>query len=107
MVKYKLNKEQPLTPDIIKRLIEKHKMSQVPKYELMDKYYHNENKILSHLNYRYDTNGDAVVDDTKPNNKVSHPYANYITDTLTGYFMGEGITYSSLDEQVLDELNMV
>lgn len=107
MVKYKLNKEQPLTPDIIKRLIEKHKMSQVPKYELMDKYYHNENKILSHLNYRYDTNGNAVVDDTKPNNKVSHPYANYITDTLTGYFMGEGITYSSLDEQVLDELNMV
>lgn len=107
MNKYKLSKEQELTTELLKKIIEKHKMTQVPKYELMDKYYHNENKILSHLNYRYDASGARIIDDTKPNNKVSHPYANYITDTLTGYFMGEGITYSALDENMLNELNMV
>jgi len=44
------------------------------------------------------------VDDTKPNNKVVHPYAQYITDTLTGYFMGEPVVYSSSED--IDALRM-
>lgn len=97
MIQYKLNEEQVLTPQLIMKLIEKHKLNQVPRLEKMDAYYHNKNKIL----------GRIMQDENKPNNKVSHPYASYITDTLTGYFMGEGVTYSSLDENIVEELNMI
>ena len=46
-------------------------------------------------------------DATKPNNKVANAYPSYITDTLTGYFVGEPITYNSNDKDVLQELNMI
>lgn len=48
-----------------------------------------------------------MADETKPNNKIANPYASYITDTLTGYFMGEPISYSALDEKILEELNLI
>lgn len=97
MFQYRLNKEQPLTPELIKKLVEKHRQNQIPKFAKMDDYYHTRNKILSR----------TMTDEAKPNNRVAHPYASYITDTLTGYFMGEGVTYSSLDDAALEELNMV
>lgn len=46
-------------------------------------------------------------DATKPNNKVANAYPSYITDTLTGYFVGEPITYNSNDKDLLQELNMI
>ena len=98
MFKYKLNKEQALTPELIKKIINKHKANVVPKYFKMDDYYHARNQILRR----------QMKDPSKPNNKVAHPYASYITDTLTGYFMGEGVTYSSTNETTaLNELQMV
>ena len=97
MLNYKLSKEQELTPELIKKLIDKHNQTQIPRLKKLDDYYHTKNKILTRL----------VADDNKPNNKVAHPYASYITDTLTGYFMGEGVTYSSLEDKALEELNMV
>lgn len=97
MLKYKLSKEQELTPELIKKLINKHQQNDVPKMIKMDKYYQAKNKILERI----------IADKTKPNNKVAHPYASYITDTLTGYFMGEGITYSSLDAAAAEELNLI
>ena len=97
MIQYKLNKNQELTSPLIKKLIEKHKQNQIPRFQKLDDYYHCKNKILTRV----------MSDEQKPNNKVAHPYASYITDTLTGYFMGEGVTYSSLDDSALEELNMV
>ena len=97
MFNYKMSKEQELTVELIKKIINKHKQNDVPKMVKMDKYYHAKNAILNR----------QMADDTKPNNKVAHPYASYITDTLTGYFMGEGITYSSLDEAAAEELNLI
>lgn len=40
-------------------------------------------------------------DAAKPNNKVMSPYAGYITDTFTGYFMGEPVSYSCDDNEEL------
>lgn len=97
MLNYKLSADQELTTELIKKLIEKHRQNQVPRLQKLDDYYHTKNHILSRV----------MKDENKPNNKVAHPYASYITDTLTGYFMGEGVTYSSLDEQALEELNMI
>jgi len=97
VLKYKLSKDQELTPELIKKIIEKHKQNQIPRLQKLDDYYHTKNKILQR----------TMTDDSKPNNKVAHPYASYITDTLTGYFMGEGVTYSSLEDDALNELTMV
>ena len=48
-----------------------------------------------------------MADSTKPNNKIANAYANLITSTLVGYFVGEPITYTAEDETVLNELQML
>ena len=48
-----------------------------------------------------------MTDASKPNNKTANPYASYITDTLTGYFMGEPVSYNAEDKDMLEELNMI
>jgi len=48
-----------------------------------------------------------MSDNTKPNNKIANAYASLITSTLTGYFIGEPITYSAQDESMLEELQLL
>ena len=48
-----------------------------------------------------------MSDPSKPNNKIANAYASYITDTLVGYFIGEPITYTSNDNTLLQDLNMI
>lgn len=93
----KLNPETELTAAIVKKLIDNHKQYDMPRLQKLEDYYLAKNEILKR----------QMADPSKPNNKISNPYANYITDTLTGYFMGEPVTYSSLDEKALEELNLI
>ena len=48
-----------------------------------------------------------MADSTKPNNKIANAYANLITSTLIGYFVGEPISYTADDDNVLSELQML
>ena len=48
-----------------------------------------------------------MADPTKPNNKIVNPYANLITSSLVGYFVGEPITYNAEDAEMLKELQMI
>lgn len=48
-----------------------------------------------------------MADSTKPNNKIANAYANLITSTLVGYFVGEPITYTADDDSMLQELQML
>ena len=48
-----------------------------------------------------------MKDASKPNNKIANAYASYITDTLVGYFIGEPVAYTSNDEVLLQDLNMI
>lgn len=47
----------------------------------------------------------VMADDSKPNNRICSPYANYITSTMSSYFMGNNVTYKSEDEGALEALN--
>ena len=55
-----------------------------------DIYFVDENNILKNKN--------------KPQNRLSHPYAQYITDTAVGYLLGKPIAYTTEDKKLLEEL---
>lgn len=93
----KLNPEVELTTALVKKFIDSYKQNELPRLQKLEEYYEAKNEILKRL----------MADETKPNNKIANPYASYITDTLTGYFMGEPISYSALDEKILEELNLI
>ena len=93
----KLSSDVILSTENIKKLIDNHKQLNVPRLQKLEDYYLANNSILQR----------QMMDPTKPNNKIANPYASYITNTLTGYFIGEPITYSSLDESIVKELNMI
>ena len=93
----KLSSDVILSTENIKKLIDNHKQLNVPRLQKLEDYYLANNCILQR----------QMMDPTKPNNKIANPYASYITNTLTGYFIGEPITYSSLDESIVKELNMI
>ena len=79
------------------RIVEQHRMNDLPRLLELENYYNTKNKIVNRV----------MADPVKPNNKLANPYASYITDTLTGYFVGEPITYNSNDEVLLKDLSMI
>ena len=92
-----LNSIDDLTSSTIGKIIKKHKLEELPRLIKLDNYYKTKNEILKR----------QMTDSSKPNNKIANPYANYITDTLTGYFIGEPITYNCNDKKILQDLNMI
>lgn len=72
-------------------------MNDLPRLLELENYYNTKNKIINRI----------MADPAKPNNKIANPYASYITDTLTGYFVGEPITYNSNDKTLLQDLSMI
>ena len=72
-------------------------MNDLPRLLELENYYNTKNKIINR----------TMADPAKPNNKIANPYASYITDTLTGYFVGETNTYNSNDKTLLQDLSMI
>lgn len=100
LFKYKMPKGTEMTPKLIESLMESHKAEKTRVMQLFE-YYENHNSILNR----------KMKDSDKPNNKLPHPYAAYITNLATGYFVGEPITYTvEADEQAqkfYDELQSI
>lgn len=92
---FRLNNKDELTPELIRRMVYKFRQCDLPRLIKLKDYYLNKTDILKRVQ----------ADATKPNNRVVHPFSQYITDTLCGYFMGEPVTYAS--EQDINELQMV
>lgn len=91
-----ISRDKALTPEMIVRYINNDLMRHA-QLEKLYEYYKGNSDIKSR----------RMTDSTKPNNKVANPYANYITDITTGYFMGEPIKYTSAQPEFLDEINNV
>lgn len=75
-------------------------------------YVNKHNMILHHyihLKDMYDNKNDIkhrIQEDTsKPNNRISHAYASYITDTVVGYFMGKSISYTFGDDTLAEQFD--
>lgn len=97
MRKIKLDRNADVTnPKVIKYVLEQHKAEKT-RVEKLKQYYNNQNDIMNRI---YD-------DPKKPQNKLSNPYAAYITNSSVGYFLGKPVTYKSNDESLLEELTRV
>lgn len=92
----RIDKEVVITPQILKRVIDGHR-GEVARLAKLERYYLAKNDILNR----------QMADPTKPNNKIVNPYASYITDMLTGYFMGTPVSYTSLDKGAMEGLQEI
>ena len=94
MRKIKIDKDYTLTNDLILDLIDKHS-TEKSRLEKLLRYYNNENDKINNRVYK---------NKNKPQNKLSHPYAQYITDTAVGYLLGKPIAYTTEDKKLLEEI---
>jgi SPP1 family phage portal protein len=91
---FKLSEDTILTAQHITSYIDNHRQEKA-RLEKLYKYYKGQHDILNRV----------MSDANKPNNKMVNPYANYITDMMTGYFMGKPVTYTSDDEELVEVVN--
>ncbi len=93
---YRLPIDKVLTPSMVQKYIEKDAAEKAHKQKLYN-YYIGKHDICNRI----------TADAAKPNNKIVNPFANYITDIMTGYFVGEPITYTSQDEELMGEVSAI
>lgn len=94
--KLRLSESEDTRPELIDFCL-KHARRQEARCRVLEDYYHNKTAIQQRV----------LPDPDKPNNRVSHGVAKYITKIATAYFMGQGIRYETEDEAykaALDEL---
>jgi SPP1 family phage portal protein len=84
---YKYTLDQVNTPAAITKIIEDFEINCLPRFALLEKYYLVKNKIL-----------DRQLSDEKPNNRIAHGYARYITNMAASYFMGKPARYLTGDD---------
>ena len=94
MLKIKRNYEE-LSVSTVNSLIYKHK-GRIGELNKLYEMYENKNPILR-----------RTKEEGKANNRISHPYARYITSTAVGYFMGKNVSYSFDDEVLGDEYDRI
>lgn len=87
-----------INEETLKDLFEEHQEEQ-KRLDKMFKYYSNENEITKRV-YK-DASGN------KPQNRLSHPYGDYITTIATGYLLGKPVTYLTEDSGLLETLTDV
>lgn len=83
---------ESLTESDIRDIIEENTIGM--KYGLLNDYYIGNHAILNNIK----------KDSTAPNNKLVNNMAKYITDTATGYFVGQPVVYNSDNEVFLQTL---
>lgn len=92
---YLIDKEKPLTTEILKNILMDFQTSELPRLNKLDNYYHGRHKIL------YKT----APDKEKKYNKVVTNFCHYITETYLGYLTGIPISYNNDNfEQILNIL---
>ena len=94
MRKFKIDKDCILTESLILDLIDKHS-TEKSRLEKLLRYYNNENDKINNRVYK---------NKNKPKNRLSHPYAQYITDTAVGYLLGKPVAYATEDKNLLEAM---
>lgn len=94
---YQVSNVDDITPELVVKLIERYKMNELPRLQMLYDYYVGETKITKR----------TMVDQAKPNNKIVNPFSSLITDTIVGYVGGKPITYQSEDKELMIKIQDV
>lgn len=86
---YRLHEDDNLSIEMVKKYLTKNQEE-----------YARRSKLFDYYNGNHGIKARTSVDASKPNNKVINPYARYITTLMTGYFIGEPITYRSVNAEL-------
>ena len=86
-------KDEPITNDVVKKFMEKHK-SEVTRYEYLKNMY----RGIMDIDYA------DPKEPWKPDNRLSVNFTKYIVDTFTGYFNGIPIKKTHKDKEILKKL---
>nr|BDD44725.1 chromosome partitioning protein ParB [bacterium]BDD47320.1 chromosome partitioning protein ParB [bacterium] len=103
----KVIEESTMTKEqIIQEYIDKHDIS---KYREGVDYYFKKNEIVNRNIYKYDNNGNKVIDHDATNNKMASGWHKLLVDQKTAYLVGEPITINSKndDDSVVESINDV
>ncbi|MFV0497479.1 MAG: phage portal protein [Candidatus Fimivivens sp.] len=84
-LKLSVSAETEITPKVIGYLLREN-IANMARYRSLGNYYSNETAIQRRL-----------LDSDKPNNRISHAYAKYITKIATAFFMGRGLRIEAAD----------
>lgn len=87
------SKDGEITPEVVKKFIEKHK-EEIARYQYLINMYKGIMDIASQ----------KKKDDWKPDNRLAVNFPKYIVDTFTGYFNGIPVKKSHKDSKVLEKL---
>lgn len=87
------SKDGEITPEVVKKFIEKHK-EEIARYQYLINMYKGIMDIASQ----------KVKDTWKPDNRLAVNFPKYIVDTFTGYFNGIPVKKSHKDSKVLEKL---
>ncbi len=79
-VRLTIAEDTEVTAEVIDFFLRANKPN-LDRYEALDRYYHNETAIQQR----------RMGDPDKPNNRISHAFAKYITKVATAFFMGRGV----------------
>lgn len=96
MKKFRTSNVEHLSIEEIRRFVDSFSL-EIARYKKLNNYYLARNVVISEY---------EKTDKTAPNNHVVNAYAKYITDVLTGYFVGQPIAYTAKDggERLLELL---
>ena len=95
---FKLNKDKNLSIEHIDKYIDVYKSSKLPKLLKQERYYNAKNDTIMNRTFK---------DASKPNTKIAIPYASYIADNFTSYFVGKPITINSPNEELLTVMSEI
>ncbi|WP_285004832.1 phage portal protein [Lactococcus garvieae] len=87
------SKDGEMTPEVVKKFIEKHK-EEIARYQYLINMYKGIMDIVSQ----------KAKDSWKPDNRLAVNFPKYIVDTFTGYFNGIPVKKSHKDSKVLEKL---
>lgn len=80
---YRMDPSLEMTVERMDAYIKDFKKQELPRLNKLAQYYLGNQKIMR-----------RTAAYGKPNNRIVHPYGNYIVDINVGYFLGEAITYN-------------
>lgn len=89
--------DKDINEELINKLLKIHEPIVNGRFKKLDNYYRGKHEILKR----------TINDPDKPNNKPVSNFCSYITDTLTGFFIGKPISYTSDNKEYLTILEEI